>query len=102
MKSRLGEWLILTRGERGESLRTVAERAGVSHVYLSEIEKGHKRCSADRALVLADAVGGSLGEAARLWTLDRSEGAERAMADARHRYRMGIVHESHRLAGGGK
>lgn len=46
MKSRLGEWLILTRGERGESLRTVAERAGVSHVYLSEIEKGHRDAEA--------------------------------------------------------
>lgn len=101
MSTRLGKWLRLVRGESGQSLRAVAARAGVSHVYLSEIERG-KACSADKVLVLADAVGGSLEEAARLWSLDRASGIERDMADARHRYRMGIVHESHRLAGGGK
>jgi transcriptional regulator with XRE-family HTH domain len=75
-KTRLGEWLRLNRGELGWSLRRAAEEAGVSHVYLSEIEKGAKLCSAERALLLGKALVGhstSEAEAYRLWILDRDE-----------------------------
>ena len=52
----LGEQLRLARLRRGETLREVAERAGVSTPYLSEIERGRKEPSSE---VLA-AITGSL------------------------------------------
>lgn len=52
----VGEQLREIRGARGESLRTVAMRAGVSPQYLSEIERGFKEPSSE---ILA-ALGASL------------------------------------------
>ena len=98
MSTRLGLYLALSRGERGESLRTVATRAGRSHVYLAEIEAGAKLASADAALAYADAAGASIDEALRLWKLDGVEAIDDVATDARSRYRSAIRAESHRAA----
>ena len=52
----VGEQLRGIRGSRGETLRDVAKRAGVSPQYLSEIERGGKEPSSE---ILA-AIGASL------------------------------------------
>ena len=52
----VGEQLRGIRGDRGETLRDVAKRAGVSPQYLSEIERGGKEPSSE---ILA-AIGASL------------------------------------------
>ena len=52
----VGEQLRLVRLGRGETLREVAERAGVSTPYLSEVERGRKEPSSE---ILA-AIAGSL------------------------------------------
>lgn len=94
--------MALSRGDMGLSLRAAGVRAGTSHVYLLEVESGRKLCSAEKALALADAYGGSLHEAARLWTLDRIEVIEREATEAGRKHRMSIVYESHRLAAGAR
>jgi len=53
----VGDQLRRRRHERGETLADVAERAGVSVQYLSEIERGLKEPSSE----ILSAVGGALG-----------------------------------------
>lgn len=53
----VGQVLRDARIERGETQRTVAERAGVSVQYLSEIERGRKDPSSE----MLAAVGGAVG-----------------------------------------
>jgi len=53
----LGGYLRRTREERGGRLVDVAERAGISPQYLSEIERGRKEPSSE----MIAAVGGALG-----------------------------------------
>jgi len=52
----IGEQLRLARQQRGETLRQVAERAGVSTPYLSEVERGRKEPSSE----ILSAITGSL------------------------------------------
>ncbi len=52
----IGEQLRLARAERGETLREVAQRAGVSTPYLSEVERGRKEPSSE----VLSAITGSL------------------------------------------
>ena len=52
----IGEQLRLARKQRGETLRQVAERAGVSTPYLSEVERGRKEPSSE----ILSAITGSL------------------------------------------
>lgn len=60
------------RGERGERIADVAERAGVSPQYLSEIERGRKDPSSE----VLSAVAGALG----LSVLDLTRRASRHLA----------------------
>ena len=53
----VGEVLRQVRTERGETQRAVADRAGISLQYLSEIERGRKEPSSE----MLAAVGGALG-----------------------------------------
>ncbi|OLF12066.1 transcriptional regulator [Actinophytocola xinjiangensis] len=53
----LGGYLRRAREERGGRLVDVAERAGISPQYLSEIERGRKEPSSE----MIAAVGGALG-----------------------------------------
>lgn len=53
----VGEVLRDNRTERGETQREVADRAGISVQYLSEIERGRKEPSSE----MLAAVGGALG-----------------------------------------
>lgn len=53
----VGEVLRQVRTERGETQRTVADRAGISVQYLSEIERGRKEPSSE----MLAAAGGALG-----------------------------------------
>lgn len=53
----LGRKLRATRDEQGARLIDVADRAGISPQYLSEIERGHKEPSSE----MIAAVSGSLG-----------------------------------------
>lgn len=42
MKTKLGEYLTNLRIERQETLKTMAEKIGVSSAFLSAVENGHK------------------------------------------------------------
>jgi transcriptional regulator with XRE-family HTH domain len=53
----VGEVLHHARTERSETQRAVADRAGISVQYLSEIERGRKEPSSE----MLAAVGGALG-----------------------------------------
>lgn len=53
----VGQVLREARTVRGETQRAVAERAGISVQYLSEIERGRKEPSSE----MLAAVGGALG-----------------------------------------
>jgi len=53
----VGQVLRETRAERGETQRDVADRAGISVQYLSELERGRKEPSSE----MLAAVGGALG-----------------------------------------
>jgi transcriptional regulator with XRE-family HTH domain len=60
----VGEHLRDQRHERGERLVDVAERAGVSTQYLSEVERGLKDPSSEILSAVAGALGLSVGEIA--------------------------------------
>ena len=59
-----GEQLRARRRERGERLVDVAERAGVSPQYLSEVERGLKDPSSELLAAIAGALGLSVAEIA--------------------------------------
>lgn len=67
----------------GASLRTIAHVAGCSHVYVSEIERGTRPCSARIALRLAEALGIDGDEMERAWIADREDQARAEIASAR-------------------
>lgn len=75
----LGASLRQRRTERGETLETVATRAGVSTQYLSEIERGRKEPSSEIIAVVARALDTTLVDL----TLDvaRSLAPERSVAE---------------------
>ncbi|OCG74576.1 helix-turn-helix domain-containing protein [Microbacterium sediminis] len=58
----VGEHLRRRRHERGETLADVAERAGVSVQYLSEIERGLKEPSSEILSAVVGALDASLLE----------------------------------------
>jgi hypothetical protein len=60
----LGAHLREERVRRGDRLADVAERAGISPQYLSEMERGLKDPSSEMLAAVAEAVGLSLGELA--------------------------------------
>ena len=68
----VGSQLREERGERGERIADVAERAGVSPQYLSEIERGRKDPSSE----VLSSVAGALG----LSVLDLTRRASRHLA----------------------
>ena len=70
----LGVKLKQFRQERGFTLQTVADRAGVSISYLSEIEKGKKYPKPDKLVDLAHALGVSYDDLVSLKVDDTLEG----------------------------
>jgi transcriptional regulator with XRE-family HTH domain len=72
-----GDILREERKERGERIADVAQRAGVSGQYLSEIERGVKDPSSE----ILSSVAGALG----LSLLDLTERAGRRLQDSRPR-----------------
>lgn len=58
----LGRKLRETREERGDRLVDVAERAGISVQYLSEIERGRKEPSSEMIAAVAGALGIDLAD----------------------------------------
>lgn len=56
----LGRRIADCRERRGWTQKTLAERAGLSPTFLSEVENGHRTPGADALLRLAEAVGASL------------------------------------------
>ncbi|RYP82699.1 XRE family transcriptional regulator [Nocardioides guangzhouensis] len=60
----LGAHLREERVRRGERLADVAERAGISPQYLSEVERGLKDPSSEMLAAVAGAVGLTLGDLA--------------------------------------
>ena len=58
----LGRKLRETREERGDRLVDVAERAGISVQYLSEIERGRKEPSSEMIAAVAGALGVDLAD----------------------------------------
>jgi hypothetical protein len=64
LRELLGAHLREERVRRGDRLADVAERAGISPQYLSEMERGLKDPSSEMLAAVAEAVGLSLGELA--------------------------------------
>ncbi|WP_020666546.1 helix-turn-helix domain-containing protein [Amycolatopsis nigrescens] len=58
----LGRSLRATRDEQGGRLVDVAERAGISPQYLSEIERGRKEPSSEMISAVAGALGVDLAD----------------------------------------
>jgi len=58
----LGQNLRATREEQGGRLVDVAERAGISPQYLSEIERGRKEPSSEMIAAVAGALGVGLDD----------------------------------------
>ncbi|WP_434440602.1 helix-turn-helix domain-containing protein [Lentzea sp. E54] len=58
----LGRKLRETREERGDRLVDVAERAGISVQYLSEIERGRKEPSSEMIAAVTGALGIDLAD----------------------------------------
>lgn len=58
----LGRSLRATREERGGRLVDVAERAGISPQYLSEIERGRKEPSSEMIAAVTGALGVDLAD----------------------------------------
>ncbi|TQM78832.1 helix-turn-helix protein [Saccharothrix saharensis] len=58
----LGRSLRAAREERGSRLVDVAERAGISPQYLSEIERGRKEPSSEMIAAVTGALGVGLGD----------------------------------------
>jgi len=61
----VGEQLRAERNDRGERIADVAERAGMSPQYLSEIERGRKDPSSEMLAAVAGALGLTLRELSR-------------------------------------
>lgn len=61
----VGEELRAARADRGERIADVAERAGMSPQYLSEIERGRKDPSSEMLAAVAGALGLTTRELAR-------------------------------------
>ena len=57
----LGRRLRAVREDRGDRLIDVAERAGISPQYLSEIERGRKEPSSEMIAAVSGALGIELG-----------------------------------------
>lgn len=56
-REELGRSLRATREDRGDRLVDVAERAGVSPQYLSEVERGRKEPSSEMIAAITGALG---------------------------------------------
>ncbi|TDC90695.1 XRE family transcriptional regulator [Saccharopolyspora aridisoli] len=56
-REELGRTLRATREDRGDRLVDVAERAGVSPQYLSEVERGRKEPSSEMIAAITGALG---------------------------------------------
>ncbi len=76
----IGEQLRLARLERGETLKQVADRAGVSTPYLSEIERGRKEPSSE----ILSAISGSLETS----LLDLTRGVADRLAPSKGEFRL--------------
>ena len=60
MRELLGDTLRSARRRQERTLKDVAERAGVSMTYLSEIERGHKEASSEVISAITRSPGGEL------------------------------------------
>ena len=58
----VGQVLRTRRTDRGETQRDVADRAGISVQYLSEIERGRKEPSSEMIAAVAGALGIDLAD----------------------------------------
>jgi transcriptional regulator with XRE-family HTH domain len=80
----LGLAIKVERTARGMDRKVLAELAGISYPYLSEIENGAKRPSSDAVELIADALGLSPSQlwlsAERLGESRRSSSPDRAMS----------------------
>ena len=85
----VGRTLRTVRQERGERLSDVAERAGVSTQYLSEIERGLKEPSSEMIAAVAGALEVTLIDLTAGVVDDlRSRGADRAAVGCRTTYAL--------------
>ena len=78
----LGLKLRTLRHERGDSLKAVAERSGLSVSYLSEIEKGKKYPKPDKLIDLASALDVSYDELVSLSVQDNLDPLKEVFSSA--------------------
>jgi transcriptional regulator with XRE-family HTH domain len=72
-KSRLGPQVRALRRERGLTLKALGQRAGLSHPFLSQVERGLARPSMDSVQAIARALEVPVGQ---LWAPPRPEEAQ--------------------------
>lgn len=71
----LGQWVRLLRNRQGMSLRELADMAGISAAYLSQLESGERdNPSFDVALSLAAALGVSVQDLGQDYPREEAEG----------------------------
>jgi transcriptional regulator with XRE-family HTH domain len=71
--SRLGAQVRALRRERGLTLKALGQRAGLSHPFLSQVERGLARPSMDSVQAIAGALDVPVGQ---LWAPPRPEEAQ--------------------------
>jgi transcriptional regulator with XRE-family HTH domain len=71
--SRLGAQVRALRRERGLTLKALGQRAGLSHPFLSQVERGLARPSLDSVLAIASALEVPVGH---LWAPPRPQEAQ--------------------------
>ena len=71
--SRLGAQVRALRRERGLTLKALGQRAGLSHPFLSQVERGLARPSLDSVQAIAGALEVPVGQ---LWAPPRPEEAQ--------------------------
>lgn len=66
LRDRIGGCFRQTRTSKRLTLRTVAERAGISLGYLSEVERGRKEASSEMVRAICSALGITLDDLLRV------------------------------------
>jgi transcriptional regulator with XRE-family HTH domain len=73
VQERFGDWLRRTREARGFSLRGLADRAGITHPTISQIENHKTGATRDMVRKLAEGLGVPASDAVRAWLEDDTQ-----------------------------
>lgn len=72
-QERFGDWLRRTRESRGLSVRGLAEKAGITHPTISQIENHKTGATRDMVRKLAEGLGVPPSDVVRAWLEDENQ-----------------------------